>query len=599
MKWINISLETLLIFLILFSPLIYGSITVLPLTIVELVSFILLFIFLLKLYLQEKFSLIRAPFLALILFTGFIIFQLIPLPAGLLKAISPSTWALYRDFRPGYNYFFTLSIYPDATVNLLLQLLSFLAVFFVTLNYIDNEERGRRVILAVILSGFLCALFGLIRRFTVPVSGFSTFTNRNHFAAYMEMIIPLGITFALIEKEKTRKAILIFMTSVMGLALLLSLSRGGVICFFLSLLLALGLLRLKHRLKKGLMAIVSLGFLLSLFLAAIGAGSITKRLETLQNPLKAMAGRTEVLKDAPKMIADFPVFGTGFGTFIDIFPKYKTFESKTYRFAHNEPLQLAVETGILGFLLFFTFLLLYSKDVFSLWLKRRNPFAVYITLACFIGLISVSLHSFIEFMFHVPAVALLFLIILALMFRVVYIKEEQSALPVPQRVFILSKSLKLVVIGVACFSFLSLESFIVKRYQAEVDFYSAKGWEVNRLGPEIAVLLKRSLKEINQAIRLNPLNSGFFARKADFLCNAAGRVDVQDILSFDIESIAGPEDALSRAEKLYMQALALNPTKAEYHFRLGLVLNSLGREEEARKQFMNVRILDPHNKFIK
>jgi O-antigen ligase len=504
----------------------------------------------------------------LFLFVILVIFQLVPLSAGLLKVISPATFALYRDFRPGPNEFLTLSIYPDATINLLLQLLSFLAVFFVALNYIDDEKKGKRVIFAIILSGFLYALFGLIRRFTVPFGGFSTFTNRNHFAAYMEMIIPLGVAFVLIEKEKTKKAILIFLTSVMGLALLLSLSRGGIICFSLSLLLALVLLKLKHSLKKGLIVFVFLGFLLSLFLAAIGVGSITKRLETLQNPLKAMTGRVEVLKDAPRIASDFPVFGTGLGTFIDIFPKYQTFESKTYRFAHNEPLQLIVESGILGFLLFFTFLLFYCKDILKLWLKRRNPFAVYNTLGCLIGLISVTLHSLFEFMFHVPAVSLLFFLLLALMFRTVYMKEQQQVLPVPQFGFMLSKSLRPVLFGTFLLVFLLVELFIINRYQAESVYIKAVKIRMPSLiGEEASIERNRALRLVDRAVSLNPRNSNVIALKAGLL---------EDI-------------------DLYKAAINLNASKAEYHLRLGLIYEKRNMLYEAQKEFQKAFELNPKN----
>lgn len=570
MKWINISIEVLLIFLVLFSPLIYGSITALPLTIVEFASFLLLYIFLFELCLQDNFSIVKIAYLPLSLFVGLIIFQLIPLPAGFLKVISPATFALYRDFRPGPNEFLTLSIYPDATVNLLLQLLSFFAVFFVALNYIDNEKKGRRVTFAIIFSGFLYAIFGLIRRFTVPSGGFSTFTNRDHFAAYIELILPLSIVYALIEPNKTRKIILIFAASVMGLALTLSLSRAGIICFSLSLIIFLALFWMKRPLKKGLIAVLGMLLVLSLFLAAIGTGSITKRLATLQDPLKAMSGRVEVLRDAPKLIADFPLLGTGLGTFIDIFSKYKTFESKTYRFAHNEPLQLIAETGISGFLLVFIFLILYFMRISGLWLKRRNPYAIYITLGCFIGLISVGMHSFFEFMLHVPAVTLLFFIILALMFRAIYTKDQQDALPVPQRNLTLNKPLNFILLGAISLLFFLAIMPVLYRYQAEVDFSRAASLSYQK---------EEQFKFINAAINANPQNCAYWAKKADLF--------------------SGSEEFLALAEKYYKRAMNLNPARAIYHFRLAEVYKNQGRLEETRQEFNKAVILDPQNKKIR
>lgn len=92
-----------------------------------------------------------------------------------------------------------------------LQFLSFIAVFFVTLNYVDTEKKSRRLILAVIISGFLYSLYGIIRKIYVPLVGFSTFTNKNHFAAYAEMVIPLGICYSLTEfSKKVREEYAVF-----------------------------------------------------------------------------------------------------------------------------------------------------------------------------------------------------------------------------------------------------------------------------------------------------------------------------------------------------------------------------------------------------
>ncbi|MCX5709956.1 MAG: O-antigen ligase family protein, partial [Candidatus Omnitrophica bacterium] len=357
MKWLNIFIESLVIFLILFSPLVYAGNRPIPITIIESLSFLLLFVFLLRESLQGRLVLVKAPVLALIAFIGLIIFQLIPLPAAVLSAISPNTFTLYKDFFLGPLQNLTLSIYPEATTSLLLQLLSYLAAFFVILNYVDNEEKGRRIIFTIIISGSLYALYGLLRKLVTPIGLFSTFGNRDHFAAYMEMIIPLCISYVFIESSRTKKAVIVFLASIMSLALVLSLCRAGIICFSLSLLLFIFLFRLKRPLKKGLIVGLAFILVLGLFLAAIGTETVTKRLDTLRNPLKAMTGRAEVLQNSPPIIADFPVFGTGFNTFGDIFRKYEVVKANVLRFAHNEPLQLIIETGFIGFLLVFCFLL--------------------------------------------------------------------------------------------------------------------------------------------------------------------------------------------------------------------------------------------------
>jgi len=413
------------------------------------------------------------------------------------------------------------------------------------------------------------------------------------------MVIPLGISYVFIESSKTRKAVMVFLASVMSLALVLSLCRAGIICFSISLLLFICLFRLKRPLKKGLIAMLALVLMLGLFLAAIGTGAVTKRLDTLRNPLKAMTGRVEVLQNSPAIIADFPVLGTGFNAFGDIFRKYEVVKANVLRYAHNEPLQLLIETGFIGLLLVLCFLLFYFRHVLSVWLRRKHPYPVYITLGCITGLVSVSLHSFFDFFFHIPAVALLFFIILAFMFRVAYAKGSQSIIVVPEKEFALKRPLNLIFISIVLFLFLLVESLIFNRYQAEAGFRRGIVMEVSGTGIESAIQINRSIREINEAIGLNPLNSRYIAFKADLLYRAATRIDAKDVFFGRIDGIDDPMAALSFAERLYTQAINLNPTNGEYHFRLGLAYNSLGRIEEARKEFKNALVLDQQNKDIK
>lgn len=598
MKWIDYLIEFLIIFLVIFSPLIYGGITNLPLSLIEGISFLLLFIFPSKSVLEGKISLVKIPAWPLFLFIFLIAFQLIPLPEYLLSVISPNTLLLYKNFRVNFLPPFTLSIYPEATISMFLQFLSFIAVFFVTLNYVDTEKKSRRLILAVIISGFLYSLYGIIRKIYVPLVGFSTFTNKNHFAAYAEMVIPLGICYSLTEFSKTRRLMYIFMVSVSGLALFLSLSRAGIICFSLSILLFLMLFKVKRPIKKGLGAVIALLLVLSLFLGVVGTGAITKRLETLQSPFKAMQGRIEVLKDAPRLIADFPLFGTGLGTFMDIFQKYKTFSiEQVYRFSHNEPIQLLVEAGFFGFLSIFLFFIFYFKRIFSLWLKRRDPHAVYITLGLIIGLFSISMHSIFDFVFHVPSNAILFFIFLAVTFRTVYFKKNQEELQIPKVEFSLTKYLHPILIGVFCFSLFAAEMLILGRYEAEALFERVKEKKITESGVDAILEYKKALKIIDKTIAGNSLNSSYFSKKADFLSELATREDLQNELS-GLDGLKDKNEILLKADHNYRIAISLNSTRADNHIKLGWVHAVLGEKEAMKKEFDDALLLDPQNKKI-
>lgn len=590
-------IESCLLFLLLFSPLVHGGLTIFPLSIIEAVSFLTLFLFLIGQISKSKICLIKIPICWIFLFLFLVIFQLVSLPDGLLSFISPHAASIYKDFGINAANGFSLSIYPEATLNYLLQFLSYLAIFFVVLNHIDTEKKIRRIVVAIIICGFLYSMYGIIMRELVKsTSAFSTLTNRNHFAAYLEIAVFLSLAYSLTKMPKTNRVIFIFITAVMILTIFLTASRAGRICFSLSLFIFSLLLIIKRSVKKMLSVILIALLFFSFFITAIGLGQIMQRMETLLNPFKAYSYRYDILKDSLRIIKDFPYLGTGFGTFAEIAQKYKTSSWQVaYGFSHNEPVQLMVETGIMGFLFIFLFSLLYLRQIYSLWLKRNSTLPVYVTLGCLIGILSIIFHSLFDFIFHIPTTAILFFIVLALAYRVVYIKEPQNLLSIPKWEIGLPVFFKAPLIIVLCLCLVFSWSLIIKRYQAEALFEKNKEKKFSQFDVEAVLEYKKVLKEIDRTISLNPMNSLYYNRKADILAELSLREDLEDKLSSIKEEFNSPEEVLSIAERYYKEAIDRNPTKADYHLRLGWLYGSKDETELMKDEFKKASLLDPQN----
>ena len=103
----------------------------------------------------------------------------------------------------------SLSLDPNSTRLVLVQLATLLIYFAATLVFIDTPHRLRVLVRTIMIFGFLLAIFGLTQSFTSPTkvywirelnqsTAFGPFINRHHFAGYMELTIalPLGLLFA-------------------------------------------------------------------------------------------------------------------------------------------------------------------------------------------------------------------------------------------------------------------------------------------------------------------------------------------------------------------------------------------------------------------
>jgi len=208
------------------------------------------------------------------------------------------------------------------------------------------------------------------------VSG--TFLNRNHFSTFLTMTacLILGYLWYLVN-PKTRKdnnighrrgflRIEIYFKSfgikglmvslsllIMMVILLMSASRGGIISLLVAMIFMAGLIvSFQFRNSKAFpfLTILSLIISYSFFLAI---DRVWDRFNSIELDYLTRLGMTI---GAWNLRKDF-FFGSGLGTFVDIFPKYQQDLSFSLYFTHNDWVQILAETGWvgLGFILFALF----------------------------------------------------------------------------------------------------------------------------------------------------------------------------------------------------------------------------------------------------
>lgn len=417
-----LSFEAILIFLVILTPLFYGSLGPRSLALAQLVSLLFLGLLALKIASASSPKVNYPPYIYLLLiFLIIAIFQIIPFPKNLVKIISPKTVSLWQTYRPdgSQGQSLSLAFYAFAAKGEIIKFLSYFIVFFGTINLINKRNQFQRLLLVIITWGLILAFYGLIKKYYILNKGitasFSSFGNRNHFAGYMVMIVPLAIGYTLQCRDKLQKVLIGFVAAVISASVFLSLSRAGSLSLIFSLLVMAVLLK-RQRIIGGKYWIIIAIVVLSLGLILIpGIDFVKQRFSFLG---ASFLNRFQIAKNSLKTIKDFPLLGVGLGGFSHIFTLYQRLISSTYfKYLHNDHLQLVVEMGLLGASLYFLFLWRIFRDILKKLKHRQDIFAKCIALGGFCGLLGVIVHSFFEFNFHIPAIGFLFWLILGLVYK--------------------------------------------------------------------------------------------------------------------------------------------------------------------------------------
>jgi len=333
----------------------------------------------------------------------------------------------------------SLSLDPHSTRLVLVQLGALLIYFSATLVFIDTPRRLRLIVRTIMIFGFFLAIFGLSQSVISPTrvywirelsqsTAFGPFINRHHFAGYMELTLalPLGLLFAgAVDKEK--RLIYLFVAALMGVALVMTSSRGGVVSLIAEILffvVVTGLWRKEnHRESKrrsrlrSAAAKVALGLALvvSLFVGVLllGGDWSLNRLVDSVNTDDPTTGRTHFWSVTVEMIKAHPFVGTGLGAFGVI---YTRFDSRNglmrLEQAHNDYLQILSDGGIIGAFLGLAFVVLLFRRAFQR-MRSRDVFRSGVALAALGGCFAVLVHSFFDFTLHTTSNALLFLVLAA------------------------------------------------------------------------------------------------------------------------------------------------------------------------------------------
>ena len=116
------------------------------------------------------------------------------------------------------------------------------------------------------------------------------------------------------------------------------------------------------------------------------------------------------------MVRDYPLTGTGAGSFYSTYPMYDSgsFMFAFIKHAHNDYLEFASDLGLVAFSLLGFCVLVSLWQSIRAQLGRRDRLMQGMGFAASMAIVALLIHSTVDFNLHIPANAATFMVILAL-----------------------------------------------------------------------------------------------------------------------------------------------------------------------------------------
>jgi O-antigen ligase len=391
MKFIRIGICALVVF----GVASHGAVEDWARAVLEIGAALLFFAWAVRAYLTEEHQLVVSPLL-------------LPLVALLLLVFGQ--WVFHR----------TASSY-GTRLELQLLLADILLLFLASQAFRTLED-WRSFVWFVMSFGFFVALFGILQHLTfngklywfremhfggIP---FGPYVNRNHFAGFTELVIPVSLVPLVLGKVRRERWFLVSLFAVVPIgALVLSASRGGIISFSVELGVLFLWLVLRRTVGKHLLSGGAVLLLAFLMVSWLGVQQLVERFSSLQSLEVTVGKRASMRADTWRIFLDHLWTGTGLGTLQLVFPAYETlYDGKIVNHTHNDYLEGLAETGLVGGLCCVWFLGVLLFDSLRRLSQPIGAFASTMQLSGLVACLGFLTHSLVDFNLHIPANALLF-----------------------------------------------------------------------------------------------------------------------------------------------------------------------------------------------
>jgi len=571
-RWCERGILALILSILVFGPLAYGAVDTLPFLIIQGLTAVVLVLWMGRLWLN-------------------------PRPRFLWP---PICWAVLAFSFYAIGRYCTADIEYVARQELI-RVLVYAFLFFAILNNLHRQEFTQIAVLTLIFLAMAISSYAIFQYLTnsdrvwfalkpYPHRGSGTYICPNHLGGFLEMLVPLGLAYALASRlNHVGKILVAYASLVILVGIAVTVSRGTWIAAILALFLFFIILSFHraHRLAAVLMLVLIVG----------GAAYLVPKSQVFHQRARQLVNkntgqldddaRFDIWNSAFRMWRENPIWGVGPAHFDRRFRGFRPeiIQLQPER-AHNDILNTLTDWGIVGAVLVACSFLLLGFGLAKTWpairisqrdigeKKSSNKFAF--VLGAAIGLFAILLHSLVDFNMHIPANAIIAVTLMALLSSHLRFATDQY--------WITARPL------IKAIASLFLLAGLVYFVQQDWRLGSEYVW-LNR-AEQASPYSPRQVALLTKAFAIEPKNP-------DTAYNIGEGYRIQSKeggMRYEGQGLEGLtyKDLASRAMQWFERSFKLDPWNAYSFANFGWCLDWLGKTTESMPYFDKANQLDPN-----